>query len=449
MKIIANAIKIQTLEYIVKLHPLDIVFYQEIIDLILRGKINNKTELHKAKIAFCKKHKINDVPSDSEILADLPQSLSVIDHKKIISVLRRKPMRTISGVAVVAVMTSPSTCPHGRCTPCPGGPKKDSPQSYTGFEPAAMRAKINNFDPFSQVINRVRQLEAIGHPVDKVDLIIMGGTFNARRPFYQKWFVKGCYDGLNGFKSRCLNEAKKLNEKAEHRCIGLTIETRPDWFRLQHADMALEMGATRVELGVQTVSDDILQKIKRGHTVKDTVLATRTARESGFKICYHLMPGLPGSSIEKDLRCFQTIFENNDFKPDMIKIYPTLTIKDTELYDMWKKGEYTPLTTEEAARLIAHVKNIVPRWVRIQRIQRDVPAQHIDAGVNKSNLRQIVQKEMIKLNYKCSCIRCREIGHKKTWGKIDVKDENIVFENIYGDRFGRFQFDLCFQSNLC
>ncbi len=407
-------------------------FYNEIIDLILLGKINSKEELHKKKMKLCKKYNLSDIPSDSNILEKIPDDISGGEKDILLSVLRRKSMRTMSGVAVVAVMTSPADCPHGLCIPCPGGPKNNSPQSYTGYEPAAMRASLNDFDPYNQTKNRLGQLKAIGHSVEKIDFIIMGGTFTARSPYYQEWFVKRCYDALNGCNSKNLDEAKKINEKAESRCIGLTVETRPDWFRLRHCDMSLNWGATRVELGIQTVFDDILYKMKRGHTVTDSIRATKIAKDSGFKVCYHLMPDLPGSDNKRDIESFKTIFDNQDFKPDMLKIYPTLTVKDTKLYDFWKEKKYKPLSTEEAIKLISKIKTIVPEWVRIQRIQRDIPAQYIDAGVNKSNLRQLVKKYMNKNKLECRCIRCREIGHKFLKEDIQIKDDDIIFDtNFY------------------
>jgi len=422
--------------------------YSEIINLILTKKIQSKEQLHKTKVKLCKKYNLDRVPSDSEILERLPNDFSDDEIETIIPILRRKSMRTISGVAIVAVMTSPESCPHGLCVPCPGGPKNNTPQSYTGYEPAALRASLNDFDPFNQTKNRIQQLKAIGHSVDKIDLIIMGGTFTARSPYYQEWFVKRCFDALNGEDSRNFEVAKEKNETALSRCIGLTVETRPDWFRLQHADMSLYLGATRVELGVQTVFDDILYRIERGHTVLDSINATRVAKESGFKVVYHMMPGLPGSDEKKDIKSFQTIFENADFKPDMIKIYPTLTIKGTKLYDLWKNGEYEPLSTKKASSLIAQIKTIVPEWVRIQRIQRDVPSPYIDAGVNKSNLRQIVNKEMKEKGLVCRCIRCREIGHKSLYEDIKINDDNIELEcNYYHASEGEEIFISLIESN--
>jgi len=398
-------------------------FYREITDLICSKKIQTKEELHKAKIKLCKKYNIVTIPRDSEILAHLPTDFT--DYKAVSSLLRKKPMRTISGVAIVAVMTSPEECPHGRCIPCPGGPKNNTPQSYTGYEPAAMRGSIHNFDPYLQTKNRLEQLEAIGHSTDKVDFIVMGGTFTSRLLEYQQWFIKRCYDALNREESHNLERAKKKNETAPSRCIGLTVETRPDWFCLQHVDNVLYLGATRVELGVQSVYDDVLYNMNRGHTVSDTINATRIAKDAGLKVCYHIMPGLPGSDEKKDLKSFRTIFEDNRFKPDMIKIYPALVIKGTQLYDMWKSEGYNPLTTEKASKLIARMKEYVPKWVRIQRIQRDVPAPMISSGVKKSNLRQFITQEMQDHGKTCRCIRCREIGHKSLKKKINFNDLTI------------------------
>lgn len=400
-------------------------FYTDVINTILSERISSKGEIHKLKIKLCKKYGFSHIPSNSEMIPHIPSSLSEEDKAFVVKALRKKPMRTISGVAVVAVMTSPAECPHGRCIPCPGGPLNDSPQSYTGFEPAAMRGALNTFDPFDQVTARIKQLEAIGHPVDKIDLIIMGGTFTARDPFYQKWFVKRCYEAMNQQTAPSLEHAIKKNETSRHRCIGLTVETRPDWFRLQHIDHSLRFGATRVELGVQNVYDDVLFVMNRGHTVSDTIRTTRLAKDAGLKVCYHMMPGLFGSTEKKDLDSFKELFLNPCFQPDMLKIYPTLVIKNTPLYSLWKKGEYDPLSTDEAINRIAHMLSFVPKYVRIQRIQRDVPAQYIEAGVKKSNLRQLINNKLKEKGITCREIRCRELGHKSLQGQKKAKQISL------------------------
>ena len=320
-------------------------------------------------------------------------------------------MRTASGVSPVAVMTSPEDCPHGVCIYCPGGVDNDSPQSYTGQEPAALRAGQNHFDPFLQTSNRIRQYQEIGHPTDKIDLIIMGGTFPSRTQEYQDTFLMGCFKAMNGHSSLDLESAHKLNESAHHRCIGITIETRPDHCMEPQIRQIQRLGGTRIELGVQTTDDSILERVKRGHLMKETLRSTTLIKDAGLKLVYHIMPGLPGSTPDSDLTSFERLFKDPALRPDMLKIYPTLVVKGTELHKMWLRGKYQPLETEDAAELIAKMKKIIPPYVRIQRIQRDIPAKLIEAGVKKSNLRQLAQNILHKSGDRCHCIRCREAGH--------------------------------------
>lgn len=399
---------------------------EQILRDIVSGKIKSSEELQKAKMKYCKEFGVSELPKNSELL-EYVNEIEVIEKDEVESVLQRKPARKKSGVTVIACMTSPAECPHGRCIMCPGGPNKEtpSPQSYTGKEPAALRAERNDFDPKKQVEDRLSQYKAIGHQTDKVDLIVMGGTFPARAWGYQKSFVKGCLDGLNGSISGSLEEAKKINETADIRCIGLTIETRPDYCKEPHLEKMLNLGATRVEIGVQTLRDDLLKNIQRGHNLNDVIEATRSAREKGFKICYHIMPGLPGSNSEEDLREFERLFDDERFRPDQLKIYPTLIVEGTELYRMWKEGEYTPLTTREASTLVAEMKDLVPPYVRIQRVQRDIPSPLVAAGVKKSNLRQYARKELNDMGSSCECIRCREAGHSDK--EIELSDVEMKF----------------------
>jgi len=386
-------------------------FYDDVLTTILQQHITSKREVHQLKIRLCKLYHMKHIPSNADVIEHISDKYSVQDQKKLLYILQRKPMRTISGVAVVAIMTSPARCPHGCCTPCPGGIETHSPQSYTGHEPAAMRGDMHHYDPFQQVQARLHQLKSIGHSIDKIDMIIMGGTFTSRLPWYREWFIKRCYDALNQSDALSLQHAKQINETADHRCIGLTVETRPDWLRLQQLDDILFYGATRVELGVQTVDDTKLYSINRGHTVTDTIDTTRIAKDAGLKVCYHIMPGLPNSTPNSDVNTIKTLFQNPDFQPDMLKIYPTLVIKNTPLYDEWKTGNFQPLTTENATDIISKMIQYIPEYVRIQRIQRDIPAQYIDAGVKKSNLRQLVEKDISNKKWINHEIRSREIGH--------------------------------------
>jgi len=379
---------------------------REIINRLLNLPSPSLQDVNKIKQEVCGEKSLQKIPGNAEII----KFMKLGEKKKLIPVLARKAARKASGVNVVAVMTEPLSCPHGRCAYCPGGPEEGQPQSYTGHEPASMRGSQNNYEPFSQVVSRVEQLRAIGHSVDKVELIIMGGTFPASPNRYQEWFIKGCLDALIGQRTSSLEQAKKLAETSEIKNVGITVETRPDYVRTCDVDRILDLGVTRVELGVQNIYDDIYKLVERGHSVKDVVEATRILKDSGLKVCYHMMPGLPGSHKNRDLKAFATIFNDSRYKPDMIKIYPTLVVKGTKLHRWWIEGRYSPLSTEEAIELVAKIKEMVPHWMRIMRIQRDIPATVIEAGVDKSNLRQLAKERLIEDGGRCDCIRCREVG---------------------------------------
>jgi len=367
-------------------------------------------------------YKLGKVPSNAEII----RLLKAEEKSKLLPLLRRKVTRTISGVSVIAVMTQPYPCPQPEpCAYCPGGPPFGVPQSYTGFEPAAMRGLQNEFDPYLQVRSRIEQLEAIGHDVDKAELIVMGGTFPATPMDYQTWFIQRCLDAISGEESASLEDAKKNAEVSSVRNVGITVETRPDWAKETHVDNMLKMGVTRVELGVQNPSDEIYRLVGRMHRVQDVIEATRIMKDAGLKIVYHLMPGLPGSNLEKDLEAFKEVFANSDFKPDMIKIYPCLVLNGTKAYEWYREGKYKPYTNEEAANLIVEIKKFIPLWVRIMRVQRDIPAPLIIAGVNRSNLRQLVHQKLKEQGIRCRCIRCREVGHRMAIDKVKPNSDKV------------------------
>jgi elongator complex protein 3 len=382
---------------------------REIINALMLLPSPTRDEVSRVKARVAAKHHVEYVPSNAEII----QALRPREKLKLLPVLRRKAARTISGVTVVAVMTKPYPCPQPEpCAYCPGGPANGVPQSYTGFEPAAMRGLQNNFDPYLQVRSRVEQLKAIGHRVDKIELIVMGGTFPATPLEYQKWFVKRCLDAVTTKESVNLEEAKANAETSRVRNVGITVETRPDWAKETHVDAMLSMGVTRVELGVQNPNDEIYRLVGRTHTVADVTEATRIAKDAGLKVAYHLMPGMPGSNPTRDLQAFKRVFTDPSFKPDMIKIYPCLVLEGTKAYQWYSEGIYRPYSTEEAVDLIAEVKSTIPPWIRVMRVQRDIPARLIVAGVNKSNLRQRVQQKLAEDSMRCACIRCREVGHR-------------------------------------
>ncbi len=399
--------------------------YQLVGDLA--EKARTKQDVARIKREFAKKLRLSKLPSDAEILKYARKTKY---YEKLRDLLRVKPVRTISGVVVVAVMTSPSRCPHGKCVPCPGGVERGTPQSYTGLEPAAMRGKQHGYDAYRQTRARLEELSSIGHDVSKVEVIVMGGTFPARDREYKREFMLGIFNALNTFDSKIkpsatLEAAKRKNERAKARCVGVTFETRPDYAREEHIVEMLQFGGTKVELGVQSVYDDVLERIRRGHDVKAVVQATQRLKDSAFKVGYHIMPGLPGSDFKRDLRMFRELFENENFKPDYLKIYPTLVVEGTELYEMWKRGEYEPYSTEEVVELIAKAKKYFLEWVRVQRIQRDIPV-NAAFGLDKGNIRQLVHRRLKELGWSCRCIRCREVGHKGVEADEYKKAELVV-----------------------
>lgn len=401
---------------------------REILKKILSGEVSNSKELEKIKRRTSKNHDLDKVPSNAEIL----ECANEEEREEVQTLLQRKPVRSISGVTVITVMPKPHPCPKDEpCIYCPGGPSSNTPQSYTGKEPASARAKQAGYDPVKQIKTRKDQLRAIGHEIDKVELIIFGGTFLSQPEDYQENFVHACIDAISDTHSPDLEKAKRRAETAKTRTIGITFETRPDYCKEDHIDRMLRFGGTRVELGVQTTHEDIYELVNREHTVQDVVEATQLAKDSGLAIVYHMMPGLPGSSPERDLEAFDTIFEDSRFRPDMLKIYPCLVTEDSKLYELWKSGKFDPLEGEEAVKLVARMKKRVPPWVRIQRIQRDIPSDIIEAGVWRGNFRKIVQNKLEEEGEGCDCIRCREVGHQilKEELKPEFKNAETLTQN--------------------
>jgi len=378
----------------------------KILREIEKRKIHSKKELNELKLKTCRELRLKEMPSNATILSHAKKT-----KKELIQLLKTKPIRSISGIASVAIMPEPKKCP-GECSYCPNSLVESIvPKSYTGLEPATMRAIANSFDPKKQIKNRIEQLNATGHSTQKIELIIMGGTFLASPLNYQKKFMQAGYEAVIGRKTSPMQKARKLLEKTKNRIVGITFETRPDFCNKKEINRMLSFGGTRVELGVQNPDNEIYKKINRGHTVKEVINSTQLLKDSAFKVCYHLMPGLPLSNPKKDLKMFKKIFSENEFKPDMLKIYPCLVIKGTKLYGQWRKGLYEPYSTEKAAELIAKAKSFFPKWVRVMRVQRDIPSTVVAAGVKHTNLRQLIEKKMREKGIKCNCIRCREIGH--------------------------------------
>ena len=366
---------------------------------------------------------LSTMPANEDIIRHLPAGSS---YRRLLMV---KPAKTASGVAVIAVMPKPYECPHGRCIYCPGGIEFNTPLSYTGTEPATRAAQRFEFDPFSQVSSKIEQLQARGHETGKSEIVIVGGTFPFMPESYQKEFAKSCYDALNGTKAASLAQAMETNETAANRCVGLTVETKPDYCKEPHVDLMLELGVTRVEIGVQSLRDDVFKLVNRGHTLQDVKDAFRVARDAGYKIVAHMMPGLPGSSPEKDVEDFRRLFEDEAFKPDMLKVYPTLVLEHTGLYQLHKGGKYSAYSDSDLVDVVAEMKKMVPPHVRIMRVQREIEPADIVAGPKSGNLRQIVLSRLRAQGHKCRCIRCREAGLQKRYPEeqeVELKRTDYV-----------------------
>ncbi len=318
-------------------------------------------------------------------------------------------MRSVSGVTPMAVMTKAFYCP-GQCTFCPID--LNLPKSYLRDEPAAQRALKVNFNPYEQVRNRLRQLALTGHVTDKVELIVIGGTFSVYSKEYRRSFFKGLFDACNGIQSKTLKAAQKKNESAKHRIVGISIETRPDWIDEKEVRLLRELGVTKLQVGVQAFDPVILKKVKRGHSLKPVANATLMLRNAGFKICYHFMPNLPGSNPEKDVEMAKVMYQDSRFKPDFVKIYPTQVIPRTELYEQWKRGEFRTYDDEIMKEVLKKIKLITPPWVRIDRLVRDISKQWVAGGTLQTNMRQVIQQELAMEGKQCQCIRCREVKRK-------------------------------------
>jgi len=403
---------------------------------LLHQKINSREDLAMVKRKLAKKYKIG-ILYNSEILQAYRRQISQKKIKPSLfleKILRKRAVRTMSGIAPVAVLTKPYPCP-GRCAYCPT--EKNVPQSYLSNEPAVMRAIRCGYDPYKQVQLRLRALEANGHQPTKIELIVIGGTWSALPEKYKYWYIKECFKAANRYESRIMNyesrknaeshnslfiihdsikslkeklaKEQKKNESAKYRLIGITLETRPDYINEKELLEMRQLGATRVELGVQALDDKILQLNKRGHGVAEIVQATELLKNFGFKVTYHIMPGLPGSTPAKDLKMFKQLFVDERFQPDQLKFYPTVVTRGSLLYYWWKAGKYKPYSPKVLENLIIACKKIVPPYVRIIRLIRDIPGESIIAGNMITNLRQVIKDRGIA----CGCIRCREAREKE------------------------------------
>ncbi len=412
---------------------------------LLNARPKSRPELINAKRKLSNGLKMPS-PLNSDLLRTYRRLLKTEKIKRNIvleKLLTKREVRTLSGVAVVTVLTKPYPCP-GKCVYCPS--ENGMPKSYLSNEPAAARAKGAHFNPYLQVKVRLQSLKINGHETDKVELIVLGGTWSCYPKTYQQWFIKRCFDALNGKTSRTLEKAQKLNEQARHRCVGLTLETRPDYVSETEVIRLRELGCTRVELGVQSITDPVLKLNNRGQTVNQTIAATKLLKDAGLKVTYHLMPNLPGSNIKKDLQLFKDLFSRPQFQPDMLKIYPTVVTKNSLLYRWYRQGKFKPYSDKQLKDLLIKIKLLIPRYVRIARLIRDIPADSIVAGNKITNLRQIIDQELKRRNIRCKCIRCREAGHQGENSKIKSQKSKLQFKSQKYSASGGVEYFLSFES---
>ncbi|XP_051831710.1 elongator complex protein 3 [Antechinus flavipes] len=400
---------------------------KQLIEAHQQGK---DIDLNKVKTRTAAKYGLSAQPRLVDIIAAVPPQY----RKILVPKLKAKPIRTASGIAVVAVMCKPHRCPHinftgNICVYCPGGPDSDfeySTQSYTGYEPTSMRAIRARYDPFLQTRHRVDQLKQLGHSVDKVEFIVMGGTFMALSEEYRDYFIRNLHDALSGHTSNSVSEAVRYSERSLTKCIGITIETRPDYCLKKHLSDMLSYGCTRLEIGVQSVYEDVARDTNRGHTVKAVCESFHLAKDAGFKVVAHMMPDLPNVGLERDIEQFIEFFENPAFRPDGMKLYPTLVIRGTGLYELWKSGRYKSYSPSCLVELVARILALVPPWTRVYRVQRDIPMPLVSSGVEHGNLRELAFARMKDLGIQCRDVRTREVGIQEIHHKVRPYQVELV-----------------------
>lgn len=379
---------------------------------------------------IAKKHRLHTQPPLTAIIAAVPEHYK----KYILPKLIAKPIRTSSGIAVVAVMCKPHRCPHiaftgNICVYCPGGPDSDfeySTQSYTGYEPTSMRAIRARYDPYEQARGRVDQIKSLGHSVDKVEYIIMGGTFMSLPENYRNEFISQLHNALSGYQGNNVDEAVEAGEMSNIKCVGITIETRPDYCLEPHLSSMLRYGCTRLEIGVQSLYEDVARDTNRGHTVAAVAETFKLAKDAGFKVVSHMMPDLPNVGMERDMDQFREYFENPDFRTDGLKIYPTLVIRGTGLYELWRTGRYKNYTPNALIDLVARILALIPPWTRIYRVQRDIPMPLVTSGVENGNLRELALARMKDFGTTCRDVRTREVGINEVKNKIRPNQVEFV-----------------------
>lgn len=393
-----------------------------ISELVEAHQQKKDVNLSRMKTRISARYGLDSSPRLVDIIAAVPQQ----HRTALVPKLKAKPIRTASGIAVVAVMCKPHRCPHismtgNICVYCPGGPDSDfeySTQSYTGYEPTSMRAIRARYNPYLQTRHRVEQLKQLGHSVDKVEFIVMGGTFMALPEEYRDYFIRNLHDALSGHTSGSVQEAVQYSERSRTKCIGITIETRPDYCLRRHLSDMLLYGCTRLEIGVQSVYEDVARDTNRGHTVRAVCESFQMSKDAGFKVVAHMMPDLPNVDLERDIQQFVEFFENPQFRADGLKIYPTLVIRGTGLYELWKTGRYRSYPPSALVDLVARVLALVPPWTRVYRVQRDIPMPLVSSGVEHGNLRELALARMRDLGTTCRDVRTREVGIQEIHHKV-------------------------------
>ncbi|MCP9257395.1 Elongator complex protein 3 [Dirofilaria immitis] len=372
-------------------------------------------DLNRLKSKVSSRYALSRQPKLVDIIAAVPS-----EHKNwLVPKLKAKPIRTASGIAVIAVMCKPHRCPHinftgNICVYCPGGPDSDfeySTQSYTGYEPTSMRAIRARYNPFCR---------------QEVEFIVMGGTFMSLPDDYRDYFIRNLHDALTGHTSSSVSEAVEFSERSRVKCIGLTIETRPDYCLPKHLDEMLSYGCTRLEIGVQSVYEDVARDTNRGHTVKAVCECFEMAKDTGYKVVIHMMPNLPNVGIERDMEQFIELFENPEFRPDGLKLYPTLVIRGTGLYELWRTGRYKSYPPEILVDLTARILALVPPWTRVYRVQRDIPMPLVTSGVKYGNLREHALARMKELGTSCRDVRTREVGIQEIHNKVRPYQTELI-----------------------
>ncbi|KAF6779556.1 hypothetical protein AHF37_00855 [Paragonimus kellicotti] len=386
--------------------------------------------LNKLKSAVASKYGLSSQPRLVDLIAAIPP-----EHKHVLLPhLKAKPVRSASGIVVIAVMCKPHRCPHiamtgNVCVYCPGGPDSDfeySTQSYTGYEPTSMRAIRARYNPYMQTRHRIEQLQQLGHACDKVEFIVMGGTFMCLSEEYRDYFIRNLHDALSGHSSSSVDEAVSYSERSRTKCVGITIETRPDYCLKKHLSEMLRYGCTRLEIGVQSVYEDVARDTNRGHTVRAVCESFHLSKDAGFKVVAHMMPDLPNVGWDRDLAQFAEYFENPAFRSDGLKIYPTLVIRGTGLYELWRTGRYRSYPSTMLIDLVARILALVPPWTRVYRIQRDIPMPLVTSGVEHGNLRELVLARMAELGASCRDVRTREVGIQEIHSRVKPYQIELV-----------------------